>query len=259
MKFTYLLVNFLSVLVPFAFSFHPKIKFNKQFFSFFVANIIASLVFVTWDAIFTSKGIWSFNKNYILGFFVFNLPLEEILFFICVPFACLFSYHCSFIFFTAKWNPKVENIFVLLFSSSLLVIGMVFYDKAYTCAAFTSTALLLLLIKFHFKVGWLSQFLSLYPLLLIPFFIVNGILTGTGLEHPVVVYNDLENLGIRIYTIPVEDLVYAFELLLLNVFLFYNFRTVVRQKVQLVFSEKLSQYHSLLRGLKANKNKERQP
>jgi lycopene cyclase domain-containing protein len=40
---------------------------------------------------------------------------------------------------------------------------------------------------------------------LIPFLIVNGLLTSI----PVVIYNDNENLGIRIYTIPIEDTVYG--------------------------------------------------
>jgi lycopene cyclase domain-containing protein len=56
--------------------------------------------------------------------------------------------------------------------------------------------------------------------MLIPFFIVNGILTGSGIEEQVVWYNDAENLGIRLLTIPVEDTAYAFSLILLNLFLF---------------------------------------
>jgi len=37
---------------------------------------------------------------------------------------------------------------------------------------------------------------------LIPFIIVNGILTGTGIEGEAVLYNDAENLGLRMGTIP---------------------------------------------------------
>jgi lycopene cyclase domain-containing protein len=50
--------------------------------------------------------------------------------------------------------------------------------------------------------------------MLIPFFIVNGILTGSFIDEPVVWYNNDENLGIRLFTIPVEDSVYAFTMIL---------------------------------------------
>ena len=65
----------------------------------------------------------------------------------------------------------------------------------------------------------LPHFYLMYVIILIPFFIVNGILTGTGIEGEVVWYNDQENLGVRMLTIPVEDTFYGFALLLLNAFL----------------------------------------
>ena len=44
------------------------------------------------DSFFTKYGIWSFNDSYILGYKVCLLPVEEWMFFIFVPFACLFIY-----------------------------------------------------------------------------------------------------------------------------------------------------------------------
>jgi len=106
----------------------------------------------------------------------------------------------------------------------LLITGIIFWHKAYTATTFISLSIFLFVLKYYFKVSWLQQFFTIYPLLLIPFFIVNGILTGTGLEHPVVLYNDSENLGIRLLTIPVEDIFYGMELLLLNIFFNEKFK-----------------------------------
>jgi lycopene cyclase domain-containing protein len=49
---------------------------------------------------------------------------------------------------------------------------------------------------------------------------VNGILTGWITDSPIVWYNDLENLGIRLTTIPVEDIGYAFSMLFGNLMIF---------------------------------------
>ena len=57
----------------------------------------------------------------------------------------------------------------------------------------------------------------MYLFALIPFFIVNGFLTGSFTEAPIVIYNDQENLGIRILNIPVEDILYCFNILVMVV------------------------------------------
>jgi lycopene cyclase domain-containing protein len=90
----------------------------------------------------------------------------------------------------------------------------------YTSLTLISTSLLLLIFKFVLRVHWLPRLLIIYPILLIPFFIVNGILTGSGLEQPVVWYNNSENLGIRLFTIPAEDVIYGLEMMLLNLFFY---------------------------------------
>ena len=221
MRFTYLLVNFFSVIVPFIFSFHHKIKFNQFFRPYFAANLISAFCFIAWDVFFTAKGVWGFNEKYILGYRIFNLPVEECMFFFCIPFACVFTYYCLTLFYKFSWKTIIENIFIIFLSVSLFIIGIINFHRSYTSSTFISTSVLLLACKFIFQVKWMDKFFTIYPVLLIPFFIVNGILTGSGIEQPVVWYNNDENLGIRLFTIPVEDVFYGMELMILTI-LFYE-------------------------------------
>jgi len=113
-----------------------------------------------------------------------------------------------------------------------LLSGIYFNEKLYTSITFISTAILLFILKFLFKIKWFGKLVSAYAILIIPFFIVNGVLTGTGLEEPVVWYDDSQNLGIRLMTVPVEDIVYGFELVFLNVFLYEHFTNKVNSYFQ---------------------------
>ena len=77
-----------------------------------------------------------------------------------------------------------------------------------------------IIFQWGLKVKWLSRFYFSYLVLLLPFYIVNGMLTGMWLNEPVVIYNDLENLNIRWNTIPIEDVFYGMLLLLINIGLY---------------------------------------
>lgn len=223
MKSLYLLINFFTIIIPLIFSFHPKIQFHKTWKAFFKASALIAVIFIFWDSIFTQLGVWFFNSDYIIGLYVFKLPIEEILFFFCIPFSCVFTYFCLDKFYNLTWNKHFETVICLLFSVILLMAGFVYFDRIYTSITFISTAMICLFLKFVAKVDWFGKAFFVYLILLVPFFIVNGILTGTGIEKPVVSYNDAENMGVRLLTIPVEDAFYGFELILLNLFLYKRF------------------------------------
>jgi len=220
MKFLYFYIDFFTVIIPILFSFHPKIKFYKTWKQFAIAALFVGIIFITWDSIFTELQVWNFNPRYVSGIYFLNLPVEEILFFLCIPFSCVFTYYCLNKFYNLSWNPKTESVFCLVFSVMLLATGFVFIDKIYTSVTFISTGIICLLLKFVFRVDWFGKAISVYALLLVPFLIVNGILTGTGLEAPVVSYNSSEVINIRLFTIPLEDVFYGFELFLLNLFIY---------------------------------------
>ena len=74
------------------------------------------------------------------------------------------------------------------------------------------------------KNNTLHRFYISYLVILIPFVIVNGILTGSFINEPVVWYNNSENFGVRVFTIPVEDFGYAFSMLFFSVILIERFK-----------------------------------
>ena len=219
-KYAYLLINFLSVVFPFLLSFDKRVAYYKTWKYLWPGLIITGMLFLIWDVIFTVKGVWSFNPDYILGIRFFELPLEEILFFLTIPFSCVFIYAC--LNYYVKWQlPKqfVSSLNLLLIMVSLLL-AIVFYHRLYTVINFGMLFLLLLFLVFVYNADWLNRFYLAYLVSLIPFYIVNGILTSV----PIVLYNNAENLGVRLGTIPIEDHFYLMSLLLLNVAFFEYFR-----------------------------------
>ena len=220
MKLLYLIIDLSALAVPLIFSFHPKINFYITWTAIIKGNRTDRVPFLAFDSIFAACGIWSFNPQYITGIYIFNLPMEEVLFFICIPYSCLFTYYCLNKFYTFTGISKAEDIFCALFSTTLLITGLIFWRKIYTSSTFISTAVLCLFLKFYRHIHWFGKAVSVFAILIFPFLLVNGILTGTGLSEPSSDTIRLHILGIRIMTIPVEDFIYGFELFLLNLFVF---------------------------------------
>lgn len=231
MKFLYLFIDFFTILVPVVFSFHPKIKFYKTWKEFFAASIIVAIPFIIWDAVFTETGVWNFDSTYLLGIYVFRLPLEEILFFICIPFSCVFTFYCLTKFYELKWSDRNEKIFVNILFVLLMAGAIAFADRLYTSITFITTGFVCVFLKYIFRVTWFGKAVTVYAILLIPFLIVNGILTGRGLPQPVVNYTQTEIMNIRLFTIPLEDVFYGFELFLLNLAFYKWFLKIKRRKL----------------------------
>lgn len=222
MEYTYLLVNFFTILIPFIFSFHPKLKFHKTWRAFFPAVVFTGFIFIVWDMLFTAMGVWGFNERYLTGLKVGNLPVEEVLFFFCIPYACVFTFHCLSLFLPKRVNIRRQKNISVFLATVLLVVGILNIQNLYTASTFLSLAILIILSHFVWNIYWLTRFYTVYLVLLIPFFVVNGILTGTGIEEEVVWYNPEEFLNLRLLTIPVEDIFYGMELILMNL-LIYKF------------------------------------
>jgi len=214
MNYLYLLLDLGSISIPFLFSFHPKLKFYNYWKSLTLAMFLTILIYIPWDVIFTQNRIWGFNDTYFLKYRLFSLPIEEWLFFICIPYACVFTHYALLHYFpNMKVSIKLTRIISYVLIGILLVIGLINFDKWYTFINFLYAIILIpLILKLNIEL--LQKYFLTFLVMLIPFFIVNGILTGSFIENEVVWYNNDENLGIRLFTIPIEDTIYAFTLIL---------------------------------------------
>lgn len=224
---TYLKINIAIIVIPLLLSFDKKVHFYRKWKFAMPAIAIPGLLFIIWDVWFTKTGVWSFNPAHLLGINLFGLPIEEYLFFITVPYASLFTYETIKTYWPGLNPVGIGKSVLAIVAVALIATAAVNIELIYTFVTFISTAVCIVLIVFLFKAKFTGRFVLSFMLIIFPFIFFNGILTGSFLDEPVVQYNNTEILGIRMWTIPVEDTFYGMLLILLNVFFFELFRKEV--------------------------------
>ncbi|MCL6494809.1 MAG: lycopene cyclase domain-containing protein [Ignavibacterium sp.] len=214
---TYLIINILIIFFPLVLSFDKNLTYYKKIPRLIFSILIVSTAYIIWDSIATKRGDWAFNPEHLIGIYFFGLPLEEILFFITVPYSCVFIYETVKFYVKEKEIRLSKTIFGVI-ALLLLIIALVFNHQHYTFTVTIFTAIffiLSILIKpqllnsYHY---WLTMLISF-----VPFLIVNYFLTSI----PVVTYNDAAFFGKRFITIPLEDFLYSFSMISLWI-LFYE-------------------------------------
>jgi lycopene cyclase domain-containing protein len=222
--YTYLLLHLAAISGPLVLSFDKKVHFYKKWRPVFFSMFISGIFFVGWDEFFTRNGIWGFNNEHIIGIHLGSLPLEEVLFFITVPYCCLFVYECIRTYFPKIYQKKAADYILIAFGLVFFILGIIFIDRVYSAFNFLISALfigIVFLFRGFFKGFDSISFLVTYAIIVIPFLIINGILTAV----PVIWYNDAENVGVRIFSflpypmhnIPLEDIFYCMLLLMVNI------------------------------------------
>ena len=220
---TYFLILLVSLIGPLALSFDKKVAFYRKWKYLFPAIFFPALFYIAWDAWFTYRNIWEFNPVHISGIHLFNLPAEEVLFFFVVPYCCVFIYECIKVYFPSLQPSRFSIRFLFILALLLELTGIIFLERNYTFYTFIFSSIyiqLVLALPRFFRGFNPTAFLVSYAVILVPFLVVNGFLTAI----PVVTYNNDENLGVRLLTIPLEDIFYGMLLILMNVSLFERFR-----------------------------------
>jgi len=216
LKSEYLIFNIIVLAGPLLFGTMRSFYFLDRVKYTILPIIIPAILFLIWDSTVTYSH-WYFNEKYVLGITIFNLPIEEILFFITVPFACLFTWE-MIIRRTDKrvlvWINKIRP-----FTYITIPAGILFFisGKHYTGLALSFLGLAVLLDQLLNTNLILEKRFYLYLSLVLLFTLIfNGYLTW----RPVVTYGVDYQLDFRIITIPVEDFIYGTALIFMNTIIY---------------------------------------
>lgn len=216
-QYTYFAILGFAFAGPLALSFDKKVAFYKKWKYVFGAMLLPALFYIVWDNYFAGLQVWFFNPAYVLpNTFIFNLPVEEVLFFFVVPYNCIFIYECICTYFPKLQSSKWADTALWVLALILCIIGLVNLPLLYTSYTAIFLAIFIFFVwcfRKYFNSFNSTAFLISYAVILIPFLIVNGFLTAL----PVITYNNNQNLALRIYTIPVEDVFYGMLLVMMNV------------------------------------------
>ncbi len=221
MELNYLLIDALIIIFPLLFSFKWKFQYIRFLKPLAASIAIVGTGYIIWDMLVTYRGDWSFNHSYLSGIEIVNLPLEEILFFVTVPYACIFIFE-NLMYFVKDKEIWYNKNFYLGLSVIFFIIGIIFYHQEYTILAMLSVSFFLLISALFFEEVLKSRLFWAYIVLsFIPFVIFNYLLTSI----PVVLYNSAAIWNIRITTIPLEDFFYNFSMLSFYLLVYRYFRT----------------------------------
>jgi lycopene cyclase domain-containing protein len=207
----YLYLNLAIIAFPLIFSFEKRlIKFYTKIKPLIISLFLIGIVFVGWDVFATFRGHWSFNPAYVTEMKLLGLPIEEILFFVTVPYSCLFVFEAILYFIDDKQIFASKKRLFSIIGILLILSAFGFYGKEYTFLAIISVGLTFLIVSivnvrlFSSRSYWIYIFITL-----LLFLVFNYILTS----KPVVQYSLVAITGFRITTIPIEDFFFNFSML----------------------------------------------
>ncbi len=205
----YLWLDAIILTVPLLFSFERRIRYYRKWPAVGLSIALVGTAYVVWDVVATARGDWAFAHAYTSGIEVLGLPLAEILFFVVVPYSCLFIYEALHAFLP-DWELPVPHVLYAAVAVAALALAALYHEQSYTATVLVVTAAFFVVAPLFFRDVLASMHFWLYLLFsFVGFLIFNYLLTAA----PVVTYGGWAIWGIRMTTIPVEDFLYNISML----------------------------------------------
>lgn len=208
-NFVYYFFNLFVLLPPLFISVFSDVKTYKNWRALGAAIVTVSLPFIVWDIWAAAQGHWFFSGSYITAPRIAGLPVEEILFFVTVPFAMVFVWDVLKKHIPSKpFSEILGALGICLVSLAAIVLLLSQWSRGYSrsagIAVLISVAIILVSGWWRRNIFWWFQLV-----LLAIFFVANTFLTAL----PVITYGDASVIGFRVGTIPLEDFFFNFALI----------------------------------------------
>ncbi len=181
------------------------------------AILFSVAIYIMWGARFYQSGIWTFNRAYITGINIWNLPIEKWIFLLVVSFVSLAVYEWAKIRFSSFEKPNFFLALSLILLFVFILTAFFFRQKLYPFFTFFLLSVYFgyTIFRNRFKKHY-SKFYLTYLIIIVPVLIIKGLL----ISLPVIFYENSATLGIRLFNIPIEEFGYFFLLILMNISIF---------------------------------------
>lgn len=207
MRAEYLLFDLFVLLGPLVLGRWLRLGFGRHLRAALVATLVASVPWIAWDVAVTGKH-WTFDPRYVLGPEVLGLPFEELLFFLAVPLACLFTWEVLLGADAVK--PRASPwIYALALGTVPLGAWVYTAGREYTGLVLIAFGLVAALDRvLRTELLRSAQGAKLFAVVAGLTFVFDLYLTW----RPVVHYEPSVQLGVHVLTIPIEDFGYGVSL-----------------------------------------------
>lgn len=204
----YWLIDLILLLPPLLLSFHKKTYFVNKWKFVFPAIFIVYLFMMLWDYFFIAWTVWSFNPKYISELYIYEIPVEEHLFYWAVLLMSAFIYENATLVLKRDYLGKYSMAISIVLCLALAALYYSFYTKLYFGIACACSLFLVIQHIFVFRSHWryMGIFYWVYFAMLLPMLLIYAVLTYL----PVIIYNPNELMGYHIGSIPIENLLYYF-------------------------------------------------
>lgn len=202
----------LAIFVPVALiSFLTPISRYRKYRPLIISIAVVAPVYIIWDQLAVIFGTWKFDSSHVIGIFFFHLPVEEVAFFLVVPFSTLLIFEVIRSHIREKISVRNMEIVSSIIIILLIMLGLFNISRSYTSiASFFAAASISIGIVFDRQLMTSVSLWIYIAISYIPFVFFDHLMVTL----PVFTYGKGAIIGLRIADIPVEEFLYVFSLLL---------------------------------------------